>query len=102
MPFRRPLAKCLITPGPPRSFRLRQDSATTTGYAGNFTGNVRVIGTLSKTAGSFQIDDPRDPAHQYLFHSFVESPDMMDVYNGNITTMRRGTPRYCCPIILRR
>jgi len=53
-------------------------------YAGDFSGNVRVQGTLSKTAGSFRIDHPLDPENKYLQHSFVESPDMMNVYNGNV------------------
>ena len=48
----------------------------------SFYGNVSVVGTLSKSAGSFRIDHPLDPKHQYLQHSFVESPDMMNVYNG--------------------
>jgi trimeric autotransporter adhesin len=51
---------------------------------------VRVEGTLSKSAGSFRIDHPLDPANRYLSHSFVESPDMMNVYNGNITTDQNG------------
>jgi trimeric autotransporter adhesin len=53
-------------------------------------GDVSIKGTLSKGSGSFKIDHPLDPAHKYLYHSFVESPDMMDVYNGNITTNQRG------------
>ncbi|MFZ1238418.1 MAG: hypothetical protein WAV66_03650, partial [Anaerolineae bacterium] len=55
------------------------------GYAGYFSGRVHVSGTLSKSAGSFRIDHPLDPANQYLSHSFVESPDMMNIYNGNAT-----------------
>lgn len=55
------------------------------GFAGYFTGNVHVAGTLSKTAGSFQIDDPLDPANKYLYHSFVESPDMKNIYDGVVT-----------------
>jgi hypothetical protein len=51
-------------------------------YAGQFVGNVQVLGTLSKSAGSFQIDHPLDPANSYLFHSFVESPDMKNIYDG--------------------
>jgi len=51
--------------------------------AGQFFGNVNVTGTLSKGGGSFKIDHPLDPANKYLAHSFVESPDMMNVYNGN-------------------
>ncbi|PYT04499.1 MAG: hypothetical protein DMF60_15165, partial [Acidobacteria bacterium] len=41
-------------------------------------------------AGSFKIDHPLDPANKYLYHSFVESPDMMNIYNGNITTDENG------------
>lgn len=47
-------------------------------------GNLSVTGTLSKGAGSFKIDHPLDPKNKYLYHSFVESPDMMNVYNGVI------------------
>jgi hypothetical protein len=47
-------------------------------------GDATVTGHLSKGGGSFRIDDPLDPANKYLYHSFVESPDMMNVYNGNV------------------
>lgn len=60
------------------------------GYAGYFQGNVHVLGTLSKTAGSFKIDHPLDPENKYLQHSFVESPDMMNIYNGNVMTNSSG------------
>lgn len=60
------------------------------GLAGDFTGNVAVSGTLSKGGGSFKIDHPLDPANKYLLHSFVESPDMMNVYNGNVVTDGEG------------
>jgi hypothetical protein len=48
-------------------------------------GNVNIGGTLTKSTGSFKIDHPLDPANKYLYHSFVESPDMMNIYNGNAT-----------------
>ncbi|MGB6650497.1 MAG: hypothetical protein WBG01_18385 [Bacteroidota bacterium] len=51
--------------------------------AGLFHGNVDVQGSLSKSSGTFKIDHPLDPANKYLYHSFVESPDMMNIYNGN-------------------
>ena len=60
-------------------------------YGGFFRGDVHVTGTLSKAGGSFKIDHPLDPANKYLSHSFVESPDMMNVYNGNVTTDVNGT-----------
>jgi len=59
-------------------------------FAGYFSGDVYVSGTLSKGGGSFKIDHPLDPANKYLYHSFVESPDMMNVYNGNIKTDGAG------------
>ena len=46
------------------------------------TGNVDVIGKLSKGSGTFKIDHPLDPANKYLYHSFVESPDMKNIYDG--------------------
>ena len=51
---------------------------------GNMTlaGNLTVTGNVSKGGGSFRIDHPLDPENKYLYHSFVESPDMMDIYNG--------------------
>ncbi|MFM9997039.1 MAG: hypothetical protein ACKVU4_14710 [Phycisphaerales bacterium] len=55
-----------------------------------FGQDVIVIGTLSKGGGSFRIDHPLDPANKYLSHSFVESPDMMNIYNGNTVTGADG------------
>jgi hypothetical protein len=53
-------------------------------------GDETVNGNLSKDSGSFKIDHPLDPANKYLYHSFVESPDMMNIYNGNIITDASG------------
>ena len=58
--------------------------------AGDFYGNVSVTGTLSKSAGSFKIDHPLDPENKYLYHSFVESPDMKNIYDGVVITDARG------------
>jgi hypothetical protein len=45
-------------------------------------GSLRVTGTITKGGGTFQIDHPVDPANKYLVHSFVESPEMKNVYDG--------------------
>lgn len=63
---------------------------TGTGSAARFVGNVNVSGTLSKSAGSFKIDHPLDPENKYLYHSFVESPDMMNIYNGMVALDASG------------
>jgi len=52
-------------------------------------GTTRVFGNLQKSSGSFTIDHPLDP-NKYLSHSFVESPDMMNIYNGVVTLDARG------------
>ena len=67
------------------------------GLAGRFSGDVRITGNVSKAGGSFRIDHPLDPANKYLSHSFVESPDMMNVYNGNLTTDANGEATVTLP-----
>jgi len=60
------------------------------GEAAYLQGSTTVTGTLYKGGGAFKIDHPLDPANKYLYHSFVESPDMMNVYNGNVTLNGNG------------
>jgi hypothetical protein len=69
---------------------LRASATTPGSSAAIFTGNVSVVGTLSKSAGSFKIDNPLHPATQYLSHSFVESPDMKNIYDGVVRTGAHG------------
>ena len=61
-----------------------------TGYGGEFYQNVWVHGNLTKSGGSFKIDHPSDPANKYLYHSFVESPDMKNIYDGVATLDANG------------
>ena len=67
------------------------------GLAGFFGGNVSVNGNLSKNGGSFVIDHPVDPANKYLYHSFVESPDMKNIYDGTVTTDGSGAATVTMP-----
>ena len=75
-----------------------QGIATGGADAGNFLGTVNVGGTLNVSGSkNFRIDHPLDPAHQYLYHSCIESPDMMNVYNGNITLDATGAATVLLP-----
>jgi hypothetical protein len=65
-------------------------SNSPSGYAGYFDGNVTITGTCTGCLGPDRIDHPLDPGHKYLYHAAVESPDMMNVYNGNITLDAHG------------
>jgi hypothetical protein len=53
--------------------------------------------TMKKVGGSFSIDHPLNPANSYLNHSFVESPDMMNIYNGSVTTDKHGLATVILP-----
>jgi hypothetical protein len=59
-------------------------------YAGNFVGDLNVIGTIFASTKDFKIDHPLDPANKYLYHASVESSEMMNIYTGNVTTDGAG------------
>ena len=59
-------------------------------YAAILDGKVKITGNLEKAGGSFKIDHPLDPANKYLCHSFVESPDMKNVYDGVVVLDGKG------------
>lgn len=60
------------------------------GTAGMFWGSVGITGTVWKGGGSFKIDHPLDPENKYLCHSFVESPDMKNIYDGTVVLDSNG------------
>lgn len=51
---------------------------------------VSITKNLNKPGGAFKIDHPLDPANKYLYHSFVESPDMKNIYDGVAVLDSRG------------
>jgi len=59
-------------------------------YAAVLDGKVKITGNLEKAGGSFKIDHPLDPTNKYLCHSFVESPDMKNVYDGVVVLDNKG------------
>jgi hypothetical protein len=67
------------------------------GLAALLEGNVTVTGTLHKGGGSFKIDHPLDPANKYLSHSFVESPDMKNIYDGVTVLDENGEAEITLP-----
>ena len=54
------------------------------------TGDGGVAGTWSYSGGALKLDHPLDPENKYLYHAAVESPDMMNIYNGNIVLDENG------------
>ena len=75
--------------------RAYVEFASGIGYTGTLEADV-----LTVPGKFFKIDHPLDPAHKYLYHSCVESPDMKNVYDGVVTTRADGyatvtLPAYC-------
>ncbi len=59
-------------------------------YAGDFQGSVFVKGGVWVPSSAMYIDHPLDPANKYLSHSSVESSEMKNIYDGNVTTDASG------------
>jgi hypothetical protein len=62
----------------------------TRSLAGDYYGEVFFHKKITKLGGGFQIDHPLDPAKKYLSHSFVESPDMKNIYDGVVVLDASG------------
>jgi hypothetical protein len=61
-----------------------------TRYAGYFSGDVNITGTLYGGAPACRIDHPLDPANRYLVHPTVQSDEMANMYTGNVVLDARG------------
>lgn len=55
--------------------------------------NFNVRGSVSKGSGTFVIDHPLHPATELLYHSFVESPDVKNLYDGIATLDQSGAAK---------
>jgi hypothetical protein len=64
--------------------------SSTGDYGGYFWGNLHATGSNTKGGGGFKIDHPLDPENKYLFHGDVQSPDMLNIYNGNVMLDANG------------
>src|SRR5260370_29787551 len=56
-------------------------------------GNLQVTGSISKGGGSFLIDHPLDPENKELYHSFVESAEMKNIYDG-VVVLEKGMVQF--------
>ncbi len=65
-------------------------ASTIIGEGATFAGDLNIVGALAKGAGTFVIDHPLDPENKLLYHSFVESPDVKNIYDGLATLDSKG------------
>lgn len=72
-------------------------SSSELNYAGYFSGNVNVTGTVIKSSSVTQIDHPDDPEHRYLQYGTVESPEYKTVLDGTVTTDGSGKAEVVLP-----
>lgn len=61
-----------------------------TNWAGYFLSDVRITGTIDNSKSTIRIDHPGDPENKVLEHALMASPEMMNVYSGNIKTDAEG------------
>jgi hypothetical protein len=61
-----------------------------TNWAGYFSGDVTVTGTIFTPVMISRIDHPQDPENQFLQHAAVQSPEMTNQYSGNVITNAVG------------
>jgi hypothetical protein len=73
------------------------ESASSSGYGVYSQGNAHVNGTFTASNKLFVIDHPSDPTGKYLYHSVVESADMMNMYNGNVVLDENGRATVSLP-----
>jgi hypothetical protein len=64
--------------------------SATTNWAAYFSGNCRVTGTFDNSKSTMRIDHPSDPENKVLEHATINSPEMLNVYSGNVTTNANG------------
>lgn len=70
------------TPTTPTSYGIfaTNNGQGTPGYAGYFSGNVTITGSITKGSGTFHIDHPVDPDNYDLVYGFCESPEYLNTY----------------------
>jgi hypothetical protein len=78
------------------SVASHSSSAAFNGQATTGSGQVRV-GTISKASGSFTIDHPLDPMNKILNHYFIESPEMVNIYRGEVVLDAEGRAEVYLP-----
>jgi hypothetical protein len=77
---------------------IRLDSSITAKGSIFLDGSIFAGGKITTSAGKgFKIDHPLDPANKYLYHWCVESPNVMNIYSGNVTTDEDGRATVVLP-----
>ena len=60
-------------------------------------GNLVVTGSITGASKSFKIDYPLDPLNKTLTYTSIESPDIKNIYDGNVTTDGDGEATVTLP-----
>ncbi|MCG3199589.1 MAG: hypothetical protein GHCLOJNM_04113 [bacterium] len=53
-------------------------------------GNMNIAGQYQSTLKTTRVDHPLDPSGKYLNHFSVDSPQVLNLYNGNVTLDEEG------------
>jgi hypothetical protein len=91
------VAGASFTVPPPGGLSIGVYGRGLNGFAGAFDGDVRLNGSLIIPGGGFRIDHPLEPVRKSLSHSFVESSEMKNVYDGVVALDEHGECRVELP-----
>lgn len=76
---------------------FNQDVRLTFAGSVKFKTSLAIVGALAKGGGTFVIDHPLAPFAKLLYHSFVESPEPKNVYDGVAKLDQNGEVRIQLP-----
>ena len=66
------------------------EAAGSAAWAGFFSGDVRVAGLMWANEKNFLIDNPANPANEFLIHACIESDERRNLYDGVVTLDPHG------------
>ncbi len=66
------------------------EAAGSAAWAGFFSGDVRVAGLMWANEKNFLIDNPANPANEFLIHACIESDERRNLYDGVATLDAHG------------
>jgi hypothetical protein len=76
--------------GPADTMYWQQTTGVTEMSLDFVNGDLSVAGAITAGVKDFKIDHPLDPTNKYLYHSSIESSEMVNIYSGNASLDAAG------------
>jgi hypothetical protein len=83
--------------GPADTMYWQQTTGSTLMSLDFINGALNVTGSISSPVKNFRIDHPLDPTNKYLYHTSIESSEMINIYSGNASLDAAGEAAVTLP-----